>query len=210
MTNNFINIFNSMRAVLICSLLLLFICPIVRAESFLGLEPLEPLSSVKQRFSAGALTVEPAAWLKLNQHFTKMPHPEGGGTVFLLFEHDDEQRKKKLADLKAAKEKKAQCMIKVVVFLRKYFVPYCTKRKNQAKLNMWWTVLSNGLIALRKEQRTVQRKEMILFEREEAFMKEYLQEEALLIFLENVKVKQNAAASVIQSAEIDRCENIEN
>ena len=97
-TTNFITIFNLMRAVLICSLLL-FICPIVRAESFLGLEPLEPLSSVKQRFSAGALTVEPAAWLKPNQHFAKMPHPDGGGTVYLLFEHDDEQRKKKLADL---------------------------------------------------------------------------------------------------------------
>jgi uncharacterized coiled-coil protein SlyX len=99
-TTNFITIFNLMRAVLICSLLLL-ICPIVRAESFLGLEPLEPLSSVKQRFSAGALTVEPAAWLKPNQHFAKMPHPDGGGTVYLLFEHDDEQRKKKLADLQA-------------------------------------------------------------------------------------------------------------
>jgi hypothetical protein len=73
--------------------------PIVRAESFLGLEPLEPLSSVKQRFSAGALTVEPADWLKPNQYFVKMQHPDGGGKVFLLFEHDDEMRKKKLVDL---------------------------------------------------------------------------------------------------------------
>jgi hypothetical protein len=97
-TTNFITIFNLMRAVLICSLLLL-ICPIVRAESFLGLEPLEPLSSVKQRFSAGALTVESADWLKPNQYFVKMQHPEGGGTVYLLFEHDDETRKKKLAAL---------------------------------------------------------------------------------------------------------------
>ena len=98
MTNKFFTIINPMRRVLIC-LLLLFMGPIVRAESFLGLEPLEPLSSVKQRFSAGALTVEPADWLKPNQYFVKMQHPDGGGKVFLLFEHDDEIRKKKLADL---------------------------------------------------------------------------------------------------------------
>lgn len=98
MTNKFFTIINPVRRVLIC-LLLLFMGPIVRAESFLGLEPLEPLSSVKQRFSAGALTVEPADWLKPNQYFVKMQHPDGGGKVFLLFEHDDEMRKKKLADL---------------------------------------------------------------------------------------------------------------
>ena len=98
MTNKFFTIINPVRRVLIC-LLLLFMDPIVRAESFLGLEPLEPLSSVKQRFSAGALTVEPADWLKPNQYCVKMQHPEGGGQVFLLFEHDDEMRKKKLVDL---------------------------------------------------------------------------------------------------------------
>ena len=98
MTKKLITIINPMRKVLLC-LLLLFISPIVRAESFLGLEPLEPLSSVKQRFSAGALTVESADWLKPNQYFVKMQHPEGGGTVYLLFEHDDETRKKKLAAL---------------------------------------------------------------------------------------------------------------
>ena len=98
MTKKFITVINPMRRVLLC-LLLLFISPIVRAESFLGLEPLEPLSSVKQRFSAGALTVESTDWLKPNQYFAKMPHPEGGGTVYLLFEHDDEIRKKKLAAL---------------------------------------------------------------------------------------------------------------
>jgi len=98
MTKKFITVINPMRRVLLC-LLLLFISPIVRAESFLGLEPLEPLSSVKQRFSAGALTVESADWLKPNQYFVKMQHPEGGGTVYLLFEHDDETRKKKLAAL---------------------------------------------------------------------------------------------------------------
>jgi hypothetical protein len=97
MTKKFITINNPMRNVLIC--LLLFMGSTVRAESFLGLEPLEPLSSVKQRFSAGALTVEPADWLKPNQYFVKMQHPDGGGKVFLLFEHDDELRKKKLADL---------------------------------------------------------------------------------------------------------------
>ena len=97
MTKKFITINNPMRNVLIC--LLLFMGSTVRAESFLGLEPLEPLSSVKQRFSAGALTVEPADWLKPNQYFVKMQHPDGGGKVFLLFEHDDEIRKKKLADL---------------------------------------------------------------------------------------------------------------
>jgi HAMP domain-containing protein len=98
MTNKFFTIINPVRRVLIC-LLLLFMDPIVRAKSFLGLEPLEPLSSVKQRFSAGALTVEPADWLKPNQYFVKMQHPDGGGKVFLLFEHDDEMRKKKLVDL---------------------------------------------------------------------------------------------------------------
>jgi hypothetical protein len=98
MTKKLITIINPMRKALLC-LLLLFISPIVRAESFLGLEPLEPLSSVKQRFSAGALTVESADWLKPNQYFVKMQHPEGGGTVYLLFEHDDETRKKKLAAL---------------------------------------------------------------------------------------------------------------
>ena len=98
MTKKFITVINPMGRVLLC-LLLLFISPIVRAESFLGLEPLEPLSSVKQRFSAGALTVESTDWLKPNQYFAKMPHPEGGGTVYLLFEHDDEIRKKKLAAL---------------------------------------------------------------------------------------------------------------
>lgn len=98
MTNKFFTIINPVRRVLIC-LLLLFMDPIVRAESFLGLEPLEALSSVKQRFSAGALTVEPADWLKPNQYFVKMQHPDGGGKVFLLFEHDDEMRKKKLVDL---------------------------------------------------------------------------------------------------------------
>ena len=98
MTNKFFTIINPVRRVLIC-LLLLFMDPIVRAESFLGLEPLEPLSSVKQRFSAGALTVEPADWLKPNQYFVKMQHPDGGGKVFLLFEHDDEMRKKKLVNL---------------------------------------------------------------------------------------------------------------
>ena len=98
MTNKFFTIINPVRRVLIC-LLLLFMAPIVRAESFLGLEPLEPLSSVKQRFSAGSLTVEPADWLKPNQYFVKMQHPDGGGKVFLLFEHDDEMRKKKLVDL---------------------------------------------------------------------------------------------------------------
>ena len=98
MTNKFFTIINPVRRVLIC-LLLLFMDPIVRAESFLGLEPLEPLSSVKQRFSAGTLTVEPADWLKPNQYFVKMQHPDGGGKVFLLFEHDDEMRKKKLVDL---------------------------------------------------------------------------------------------------------------
>jgi hypothetical protein len=98
MTNKFFTIINPLRRVLIC-LLLLFMGPLVRAESFLGLEPLEPLSSVKQRYPAGALTVEPADWLKPNQYFVKMQHPDGGGKVFLLFEHDDEMRKKKLAEL---------------------------------------------------------------------------------------------------------------
>ena len=78
---------------------MLLTSPAVQGETFLGLEPLEPLSTVKQRFSAAALTTEPADWLKPNQYFCKMRNPEGGGTVFLLFEHDDEMRKKKLVDL---------------------------------------------------------------------------------------------------------------
>jgi hypothetical protein len=83
-------------------LLILLTSPAVQGETFLGLEPLEPLSTVKQRFSAAALTTEPADWLKPNQYFCKMRNPEGGGTVFLLFEHDDEIRKKKLMELEKA------------------------------------------------------------------------------------------------------------
>ena len=90
-----------MRAVLIC-LLMLLISPAVQGETFLGLEALEPLSAVKQRFSSAGLTTEPADWLKPNQYFCKMRNPEGGGTVFLLFEHDDELRKKKLMELEKA------------------------------------------------------------------------------------------------------------
>ena len=123
-------------------------------------------------------------------------------------ENEISANKKKLADLKAAKEKKAQCMAKLIAFLRKYFVPYCIKRKKRGKLNTWWTLLSNGLIALRNEQRFLERREMIMFECEENFMKEFLQEKALLVFLERVRWKENAAASVIQSAEKDRYEVI--
>lgn len=93
-----VEFFYAIHAALFC-LGLFFISPIVSAESFLGLEPLEPLSSVKQRFSGYELITERADWLKPNQFFCKMQNSEAGGTVFLLFEHNDEIRKKKLAEL---------------------------------------------------------------------------------------------------------------
>ena len=98
MTKQRFKLFNAIRAALFC-LWIISSSPIVWAESFLGLEPLEPLSSVKQRFSGLELIPEHADWLKANQYFCKMKNSEAGGTVFLLFEHNDEIRKKKLAEL---------------------------------------------------------------------------------------------------------------
>ena len=81
------------------SLLLLSASAIVQAETFLGLEPLEPLSSIKQRYTAARLSPEPADWLKPNQYFGRLTTDEISGTLLLLFEHDDEVRKRKLAEL---------------------------------------------------------------------------------------------------------------
>lgn len=86
---------------LICSLFLL--CSVsAQAEVFLGLEPLEPLSSAKLRFKPENFTPEPASWLKPNQYFCTLKTEEVSGKVLLLFEHDDELRKKKLASLEKA------------------------------------------------------------------------------------------------------------
>lgn len=69
------------------------------AESFLGLEPLQSLSSVRQRFPAAKLDAERPPWLKANQYYCMLDTEGADGLVALLFEHDDEKRKQKLADL---------------------------------------------------------------------------------------------------------------
>ena len=79
--------------------LLLTTSAIVQAETFLGMEPLEPLSSIKQRYTAARVSTEPADWLKPNQYFGRLTTDEVSGTLLLLFEHDDETRKKKLIEL---------------------------------------------------------------------------------------------------------------
>lgn len=81
------------------SLLLLCTGAIAQAETFLGMEPLEPLSSIKQRYTAARLSAEPADWLRPNQHFARLATEEVSGTLLLLFEQDDDARKKKLAEL---------------------------------------------------------------------------------------------------------------
>ena len=81
------------------SLLLLSASASAQAETFLGMEPLEPLSSIKQRYTAARLTPEPADWLKPNQYFGRLTTDEISGSLLLLFEHDDDARKKKLAEL---------------------------------------------------------------------------------------------------------------
>ena len=80
-------------------ILLLSVCAVARAETFLGMEPLEPLSSIKQRYTAARLNPEPADWLKPNQYFGRLTTDEVIGSLLLLFEHDDDARKKKLAEL---------------------------------------------------------------------------------------------------------------
>jgi len=80
-------------------ILLLSVCAVARAETFLGMEPLEPLSSIKQRYTAARLSPEPADWLKPNQYFGRLTTDEVSGSLLLLFEHDDDGRKKKLAEL---------------------------------------------------------------------------------------------------------------
>ena len=80
----------------------LLVCACSQAETFLGLEPLEPLSSVKQRFKPENIAPEPAGWLKANQYFCALKTDTVSGKVLLLFEHDDELRTKKLVDLERA------------------------------------------------------------------------------------------------------------
>ncbi len=77
------------------SFLLLTAGVIAQAETFLGMEPLEPLSSIKQRYTAARLVTEPADWLKPHQYFGRLTTDEVSGSLLLLFEHDDEARKKK-------------------------------------------------------------------------------------------------------------------
>ncbi len=69
------------------------------AESFLGLEPLQSLSSVRQRFPAAKLDAEKPPWLKENQYYCMLDVEGADGVVALLFEHDDDKRKPKLDDL---------------------------------------------------------------------------------------------------------------
>ncbi len=70
-----------------------------QAEPFLGLEPLESLASVRQRFPNARLDPERPPWLKPNQYYCMLDADGADGLVALLFEHDDEKRKQKLADL---------------------------------------------------------------------------------------------------------------
>ncbi len=70
-----------------------------QAESFLGLEPLQTLSSVRQRFPGAKLDAEHPPWLKENQYYCMLDADGADGLVALLFEHDDDKRKQKLADL---------------------------------------------------------------------------------------------------------------
>lgn len=72
---------------------------LAHAESFLGLEPLQSLASVRQRFPAAKLDAEHPPWLKDNQYYCMLDADGAEGMVALLFEHDDEKRKQKLADL---------------------------------------------------------------------------------------------------------------
>ncbi len=70
-----------------------------QAESFLGLEPLQTLASVRLRFPNAKLDAEHPPWLKENQYYCMLDVDGADGLVALLFEHDDEKRKQKLADL---------------------------------------------------------------------------------------------------------------
>lgn len=72
---------------------------IASAETFLGLEPLQSLSSVRQRFPGAKLDPEHPPWLKENQYYCMLDADGADGLVALLFEHDDDKRKQKLADL---------------------------------------------------------------------------------------------------------------
>jgi len=74
----------------------------LHAESFLGLEPLESLASVRQRFPSARLAAEHPAWLKPNQYYGVLDIDGTDGMVALLFEHDDDKRRQKLADLQKA------------------------------------------------------------------------------------------------------------
>ncbi len=69
------------------------------AESFLGLEPLQSLASVRLRFPNAKLDAEHPPWLKENQYYCMLDTEGADGLIALLFEHDDEKRKQKLADL---------------------------------------------------------------------------------------------------------------
>jgi hypothetical protein len=86
-------------AVALLCLLIMVRPGFVRAESFLGLEPLQTLSSVRQRFPSAKLDAEHPPWLKDNQYYCMLDADGADGMVALLFEHDDEKRKQKLADL---------------------------------------------------------------------------------------------------------------
>lgn len=83
-------------------LLLVLAGATAHAETFLSFEPLQPLSSVRQQYTAARVVPERADWLKPNQYFCKVETDEVSGSLLLLFEHDDEARKRKLAELEKA------------------------------------------------------------------------------------------------------------
>ncbi len=78
--------------------LLMIVLP-AHAESFLGLEPLQTLASVRQRFPDAKLDPEHPPWLKPNQYYALLDTDGADGMVALLFEHDDDKRRQKLVDL---------------------------------------------------------------------------------------------------------------
>ena len=91
---------SALRLILVSLLAIVLLLPgIAAAESFLGLEPLQSLASVRQRFPTAKLDAEHPPWLKGNQYYCMLDADGADGMVALLFEHDDEKRKQKLADL---------------------------------------------------------------------------------------------------------------
>lgn len=75
----------------------------------------------------------------------------------LLLEQEIATNKKKLADFKALKKKRKLSTAKIGKFLLKYFFPYYKRRTKERRLIRWWTVLSDGIIAMKHAKRRQQR-----------------------------------------------------